>query len=57
MTQESQRTLSQAYMGFDIREDHGWYVALFQRSHEWKIFEAESRNVLEHKIRRWWGAH
>ena len=57
MTQESQRTLSQAYMGFDIREDHGWYVALFQRSHEWKIFEAESRNVLEHKIRRWWSIH
>ena len=57
MTQESQGTSSQAFMGFDIREERGWCVALMQRSREWKIFEAESRHVVEHMIRRWWAAH
>jgi len=34
----------------------GWYVALFQRAQEYKIFEAESR-FLERMIRRWWAVH
>ena len=57
MTQDSQRTFIHDYMGFEVREHRGWFVALLQRDHEWKVFEAESRNVLEHKIRRWWSIH
>jgi hypothetical protein len=57
MTQDSQRTFNHDYMGFEVRENHGWFVALLHRDHEWKVFEAESRNVLEHKIRRWWSIH
>jgi hypothetical protein len=44
-------------MGFEIHEKRGWYVGLLQRSNDWKVFEAESLNVLEVKIRRWWGVH
>ena len=44
------------YMGFEIRELDGWYVAVPAHRSLWKIFEAKSRNVLEHKIRLWWVA-
>jgi hypothetical protein len=49
-------SMGQSYMGFEIRELDGWYVAVPTLPQLWKSFEAESLNVLETKIRRWWVA-
>jgi hypothetical protein len=46
----------QSFMGFEIRELDGWYVGVPTQPQLWKVFEAESLGVLEHKIRRWWAA-
>lgn len=47
-------TLGLGYLGFEIRERDGWYVGVFMQAERSKVFEAQSRTVLEHKIRRWW---
>jgi hypothetical protein len=49
---EAQHT-EEIFMGFEIREIGGWYVAVPIDPELRKVFEAESRQVLEHKIRRW----
>ena len=48
--------LLQSYMGFEIRELEGWYIAMPLRPGLWKSFEAQALDVLEHKIERWWVA-
>jgi hypothetical protein len=45
--------MEEQYMGFEIRELDGWYVGVPTDPGLWRLFEAESRNVLIHKIRRW----
>ncbi len=47
-------TMEQNYLGFAIREQAGVYVGVPMDAQVWRIFEAETRNVLEYKIRRWW---
>ena len=42
--------LEPSYMGFEIRDHDGWYVGLLGHGPLWKMFEAESRLVLEYEI-------
>ena len=48
---------AQRYMDFEIREVNGWYIGVPLRPQVWTVLEAENRNVLEYKIRRWAGLH
>jgi hypothetical protein len=54
MSHRNDASKDQSYMGFAIRELDGWYVGVLLQPQLWKVFEAETRNVLEHKIRRYW---
>ena len=56
MTYENYESMRPTYLGFEIRELDGWYVGVLMQSEHSRVFEAESRTVLEHKIRRWWNA-
>ncbi len=54
MTYRIEGSDDERYLGFEIRESDGWFVGVLLRAQRSRVLEAETRAVLELKIRRWW---